>query len=416
MPRFLKISTLIVLLTFASCKKIIDVVPITELDASLIFSDDQAAISAVVGLYAKFVASTSMLNSVLSRSLSLYADDLTKSTTTNSSDNSFLNNQIKTTDLTILELWNSSYYHIYFSNIILLKLKTSYRLSTAVKKQLEGETKFVRALVYFYLVNLFGDIPLVLDTDPSKTAGLSRYPAIEIYRQIVSDLQDAKKLLSLNYPVSFDVPSNRIRANKGAAAALLAKVYLYMKDYINAELQSSWVINCDVYGLEANPDNVFLAKSNETILGLCPLSNSYNTIEAKLFAGNTTRPSFILTESVLNGFEGGDLRTIAWMRSVNVSGKTVKIPYKYKVVESDQIKEYIVLLRLAEVYLIRAEVNAMIGKYKEAIDDINQIRNRSRATLLLYNLSLPQIITAVEQENQREFFTELGHRWFDLRR
>ncbi len=97
-------------------------------------------------------------------------------------------------------------------------VEKSKTLSVAVKEQLLGEAKFLRAFFYFYLVNLYGDVPLIISTDYVVNAKSSRTDLLQVYDQIVRDLIDAQRNLSVSY-----VSSERVRPNQSVATALLAR-------------------------------------------------------------------------------------------------------------------------------------------------------------------------------------------------
>jgi hypothetical protein len=229
---------------------------------------------------------------------------------------------------------------------------------------------------------------------------------------MISDLKDAENLLENLYPTA-----NRTRPNKYAAAALLARVYLYRKDWINAEAQASLIIGSGMYSLDTDLNSVFLAGSNETIWQLKPVVPSRNTWEGYLVlpASANSTPTYLLTNSLVDAFEPGDQRKVAWTKSRTFAGHTVFYPVKYKVKTSSTVSEYYVVLRLAEQYLVRAEARAMQGDYSGAAEDINLIRDRvglSPKTAA----TQAEILLAIEKERRVELFAEWGHRWFDLKR
>jgi hypothetical protein len=341
-------------------------------------------------------------------------------------NNPFFTNNLLPTTGDISAIWNAAYYDIYTTNAAIEGLQASATLSTAIKNQLTGEAKFLRAFIYFYLVNYFGDVPLATTTAYAATSLLPRSPATIVYQQIISDLKDAKDLLATDYSVSKD---ERTRANAWAATALLARVYLYTSDWANAEAQATAVINnTGDYTLAAAADlnTVFLANNREAILQLQDIN-----IDNFLFAtqeGNTfippdptINPNYILTDQLLAAFEPDDLRRINWVDSNDFSGSGTfyYYPHKYKVRETtpDNITEYYVLLRLAEQYLIRAEARAQQSNPDGALADVNMIRLRANLLPLSDpSISKEQLLAAIAQERRVEFFAEWGHRWFDLKR
>lgn len=400
----------------SSCKRIIDIVPVTEIDASVIFFDERSATNAVVGIYAKMQETQSFFNGYLSRYPGLYSGELMKTSPSNATDNSFWDNNLQPTGAIISEFWNSGYFYVYCANLSIEKLANSSSIRTEAKNALLGELKFLRAFVYFYLVNLYGDIPLVLTSDPDSSSLLKRAPQMDVYKQIVRDLEDAFKSLPEAYPLSYNAPSDRIRPNRAVAAAFLAKVSLFLKDFHQAEQYSSRVIDSGIYSLETNLEHSFIATAKELIFGLYPTNTRYNTVEARLFLANPSKPGFGLTSHVIQKFLPDDLRLKHWIKPVSTSAGLVYVPYKYKVYESNQVLEYTVILRLPELYLIRAEARWNIGKYTDAIQDINVLRSRAQTDLLSTNLASDQLRQTIEDEYLRELFAENGHRWFQLKR
>ena len=97
-------------------------------------------------------------------------------------------------------IWRFAYFHIYQANAVIEELGKSGSVSAAVKQQLTAEAKFVRAFCHFYLVNLFGDIPLVVTTDYRMNSVLGRTDKESVYRQIIADLKDAQAGLNEAYP------------------------------------------------------------------------------------------------------------------------------------------------------------------------------------------------------------------------
>jgi hypothetical protein len=121
---------------------------------------------------------------------------------------------------------------------------------------------------------------------------------------------------------------------------------------------------------------------------------------------------------LLNGFESGDERKNAWIKSTTINGITYNFPYKYKVrttAAGAPKAEYNMVLRLGEQYLIRAEARARQGNIPGAQSDLNAIR--ARAGLLNTPAGdKASLLLAIENERRVELFSEWGHRWFDLKR
>src|SRR3569833_1085917 len=164
-------------------------------------------------------------------------------------------------------LWQNAYQTIYGTNSVIegIAASTAGTLTDSVRKELTAEAKFVRAFCYFYLVNLFGDVPLALTADFNKTRNMPGTPVKDVYRQIILDLKDAQAALAADYSAA-GAAMERTVPNRWAATALLARAYLYTADYATAEIQATAVIdNSSLYGLETDPNNTFLANSREAI-------------------------------------------------------------------------------------------------------------------------------------------------------
>jgi starch-binding outer membrane protein, SusD/RagB family len=405
--------TLPLVLLLGSCKKFVDVPsPTTQLQTGSVFADGPSAVSAVNGLYSLVTLnSLTILNGGMTIHAGLSADEL-QNTTSDLSLDQYVNNALVPTEQYLSSrLWSSAYKSIYQANAILEGLGQSTTIADSVKKQLRGEMLTFRSLEYFYLGNLFGDVPLVISTDYRKTAAMPRTAVTQIYQQLITDLTEAKTLMKDLYP-----SANRARPNKWTAAALLARVYLYTGKWQEAESESSQVIGSGVYNL-VSLSNVFQSMaSQETIWQLARDNN--NTSEGQSFipSSTTVKPTYALTPYLLNAFQSGDGRKSQWLSSNTVAGITYYYPYKYKTRSSTPTSEYYIVLRLAEQYLIRAEARAQQNQLPGAVSDLNLIRNRAGLAPLPSTLTQVQVLAAVSQERQMELFSEWGNRWLDLKR
>jgi hypothetical protein len=286
-----------------------------------------------------------------------------------------------------------------------------------------GEAKFMRAFFYFYLVNMYGDVPLVITSNYKVNANMPRTSTQDVYKQIISDLMDAQNLLSSNYLdgnlQKYAGSPEKVRPTKWAATALLARVYLYTSDYANAEAQATAVINQNPLFSLSPLNSAFLKNSSEAILQLQVVYSSGHTDDADMFIITTgfsnSRP-VRLSDTLMNSFEATDARKIPgnWVNTVTLSGITYYYPYKYKS-KTNGLAEYEMLLRLGEQYLIRAEARAHLNNIGGAQTDLNTIRNRAGLGATTAN-DQASLLIAILHERQVELFSEWGHRWFDLKR
>jgi hypothetical protein len=402
------------LLLFSSCRKFTEVpAPQNLILDDAIFSNDATANSAVVGLYSQFMRPHLFLaNSGSSVFPALSADEL-YNTTPDANFDALRSNDIPSNLIEVLGyLWNPGFEAIYQCNALLEGFSKPNGLSSAVQQQLRGETLFVRAFVYFYLVNLFGDLPLPLSTDYRVNAVLPRTPAANVYQQITADLQAAVEDLPAQ-----PIAAGRTRPNKWAAQALLARVHLYLGHWEEAVTASSLVINNTDFVLGSNLETVFLTGSKETIWQLSPVGGLTYTSQASQFIpfNASIRPSLSTTANLWQSFEAGDNRANNWLKTVTIAGETYHYPFKYKDVSGTAIIENNIVFRLAEQYLIRAEALAMLGQAEPALQDLNKIHQRA-GLVPLVSLTGESLLRAIEKERFVELFTEWGHRWFDLKR
>jgi hypothetical protein len=114
-------------------------------------------------------------------------------------------------------------------------------------------------------------------------------------------------------------------------------------------------------------------------------------------------------------FENNDQRKMNWLKTNIVSGQSYYYPFKYKIRSGTPVTEYLIVLRLAEQYLIRAEARTRQNNLQGAKSDLNEIRKRSGLPDTDANTK-DEMQIAIEHERQTELFAEWGHRWFDLKR
>jgi hypothetical protein len=408
---------LIVLSTLTSCKKLIDLPgnPPALITKAQQYSDSASALSAVAGVYTYYQAKGfgySDANFTIATGLS--ADEI--STTVTSSDNpQFYSYTLTPLNRSIIALWQYPYQAMYQVNDVLENIRNNSNLSASFVKQITGEMEVVRALYYFNLVNIYGDLPLVTSTDYETTAHLPRSPVDSVYTRIIADLTDAVKNLPADYP-----SSGRLRPNLYAAKTLLAKTYLYRGQWQNAFNEADDIIHSNVYSLSnVSLNSVFSDGSKEAIWQL-PVKNSYQqTAEAQNFVPTSgTTPKYLVTPFLLGQFEAGDQRLQNWIGTSVVNGNQLKYPFKYKnkLATSVPLEDYMIF-RLGEVLLIHAEAAAHLNNLAQALTDVNTIRTRAGLAGSDADVSSQDaVLNAVMHERQTELCFEWGNRWFDLKR
>jgi starch-binding outer membrane protein, SusD/RagB family len=419
--------SIMMILALSSCTKLISISPpISTITTAEVFADSADATAALLGVYSN-LSNTGGNFSIASGAISMYtglsSDELVDFGLIGA--NYVYINQV-TSQLADIDqyFWTPGYNVLYGVNACIAGVTGAANISQPSKNEILAESKFIRAFINFNLVNLFGGVPLVTTTSYKTNALLPRASIDSVYASIVSDLYDAYSVLPGDYSVSAGA---RIRANKWAAAALLARVYLYENILDSAEEMATAVINnSNLFALEPTPNTVFSINSKEAILqwNLNPSQFPYNcTIEGyNVVPTSGNYPYYYISNQLLSSFEPGDIRRVNWVDSITYSGVVYYYPYKYKngpdqLVVNGSPTEYYTVLRLAEQYLIRAEARLGGGSnILGAIDDINIIRTRAGLNPLSHSITNGEASQALAHERQIELFAEWGHRWFDLKR
>lgn len=412
----------------AGCKKMLEVKrDISLYPKATIFADNRSATAAVTAIYAEMLGENQGTNFASGKEGSLVAlcglssDELSFGYETVFDIKHFEQNDLRATNPYVGTIWKSMFSFIYQTNSILEGLDQSDKLTDSVKAQLQGEAYFIRAFCHFYLTNVFGKAPIIITTDYKMNAVVSRREPAAVYEQVIADLEQARSLMSAHYP-----SAERVRPNKFAATALLARAYLYTEQWDKAAQMATAIINSGAYDLPLDLDQVFLNSSQEAIWQIMPTGVSTNTNEALTFI--LTAPpelsypnSFSLTNALLHAFEPGDTRKTAWVNSADFNGDVFYYPFKYKVNTGSSsnppaaLTEYSMVLRLGEQYLIRAEAFVHLSKIDDAKLDVNRIRSRA-GLLPITSMDQQVVLEAIAQERRIELFAEWGHRWFDLKR
>lgn len=331
----------------------------------------------------------------------------------------------------LLEIWRVHYKMIYLANIAIARIP-GIAMNATTRDRLVNEAKFLRGLMYFNLVRMFGKIPLLLgESNPLEPASAA---PDAVYAQIVQDLKDAS-----NLPKDGQIQEGR--ATQGAAQALLAKVYLTQKDFTNASAEAKKVIDSNVYSLWASYADAFKLSSRggkEAIFSvgfgdgggtisfwevgqfnvrLLPVELS--TARDKV---NNTQGWQTVTKELYNSYLPNDARKAAtYMTSFTADdGKVVTLNNIYIKKYWDEVADPTAggstndfpVIRYADVLLMYAEAQAELGNFPAANDYLNKVKTRAGLTPVAVN-AIAAFREAVLDERRKEFVGE-GQRWFDL--
>jgi starch-binding outer membrane protein, SusD/RagB family len=335
-------------------------------------------------------------------------------------------------------LWQIQYKTIYVANLAIEHIPDpSIVISDNMRARLMGEAKFLRGLMYFNLVRMFGSVPLVLESDGPIKPFAS--PVEDIYAQVIEDLQAAENLPSKN---EYAVGDGRGRATKYAAKGILAKVYLTLHRYQDASDKANEVIESGDYSLWDNYEDVFKianrgGKESVFSVGFGDAGGSLIFWEeagfnVRLLPLQLSQPHYGITENThgwtvgtryaYDSYEPGDERrgvTFFDYPIKNANGTLDYTPYIRKYWDSiaeprgQPSSQDFPLLRYSDIYLMYAEANNELGNTAIAYEYINLVRNRANLTDLQSGLDKDAFRNAILMERMHEFLCE-GQRWFDL--
>ncbi|ANH83404.1 hypothetical protein A8C56_22625 [Niabella ginsenosidivorans] len=448
-----------------SCNRdFLNVPPQGQLTEEQALIDPDAADKLVGGIYnSLYSQSTLGVNWIVLGSIA--SDDADKGSTP--SDNGFnvsdVDNFTFDANTTIFNnIWTGYYGAISRANKALAILDAS-SIDESIKKRLTGEAKFLRGLFYFNLVRAFGGVPKLIVVPKPEEANNDEYQTRaskeEIYDLITADLQEAVTDL----PEKGETGTQVGRANKGAAQALLAKVYLYLKDWQKTYDLSLAVMTSGKYDLATDYTNMFRevgANNIESIFevqtgpsksttgscdGISPNFSNFqgpraksgwpnNIIDGKVYSGDLGFGMNTPSEDLANAYEDGDKRRAGTIIFISPTSTTTlwdgfQIPsqpsvensrYNYKgyhspfketlpcsgsVNDKDNKPKNIRVIRFAEVLLMNAEAAIHLGK--DAQTPLDRVRSRAGLTVV------PATEANIWKERRIELAME-SDRFFDI--
>lgn len=407
------IAVFYVLTAMMSCEKMLEVdLPENQMLSETVFQDAQTANSVLSGLYAGLWEASPIAGDQSGRILSLYTDDLTYyAVNATNGLPEISNNTLIDTNQFVSSMWSAAYQKIYVSNSIIEGLENSSSISTAEKSRMTGEALTIRSVLFFYLQQIYGDIPYPVTTNYQINQSIAKTNSEEVLQRIESDLQEAVELLPDQYR-----SAERIFINKKAAQLMLAKVQMQRSKYAVAESTLKAVIQSSLYQFQNDITKVFLKSGTHIIWQLKPKNSGDPVREATIYYFVNVAPSSMsLSPALVSSFQTGDLRKQYWMAPVTVAGTTWYRAEKYKA-RSANTTENSIVFRLEEAYLLLAESLAKQNKTAEALSYINPIRQRAAQPLLTGTVSQNILLDEILKENRKEFFTEMGRRFIDLKR
>jgi len=403
------------LLTAVSCEKWIETdFPNNQLPTELVFEDEQTAEAALAGLYSSLWSNSLLSGGVEGFGLlgGLYTDDISTVYTPgiNGVSDIYYNAQIPNNSV-VTNVWTNAYQQIYACNSIIEGVRNSTSLSQKVRDRITGEALFVRSMLYFYLQQIYGEIPYTDTTDYTINSQLARMPENEFMTRIETDMSEAANLLQESYR-----NAERIYPNRYAAILILAKIKMLLNKNTEAELLLQSVIQSPLYSFQNDLAKVFQKGGGHILWQLKPGNANEATKEAVLYNFTAAPLSFMVNTDLVSQYSAADLRKQQYITAVTFQSQTHYKVSKYRNLTGNNPNEYSVIMRLEEVQLLLAEVLIQQGKVGEAVNLINKTRLRAGLAALSTGLSAPAAMNELRIEKRKELFSEQGIRFFDLKR
>src|ERR1700761_4380048 len=355
------------MLYLASCKKFLTVQPVDYVSDQVTIVDATSAQTAVRGVY-RALASDSYYGSLF-QTFGYLPGDNVQWTGSQSVIQQFISHNISADNGNLESVWDGIYATINISNHVIAKIPavTDPTLTTGLKNQLTGEGYFIRSLAYFDLARTWGGVPITLKptTAPNSQDSVARSTVAQVYAQVISDLNAADSLLPL------PATQNPVRANRETAWALKARYYLYQKNWALAESYASQVIaDTKNYSLLTPYSSFFQPASaiatKDSVFELsysATYTNGHRGYWQPPANGGTRQwaPNDAFVALVNDPSIGGNRNTLIAKTSAGLWYGNLY----YRSPATDPAY----IIRIAELYLIRAEARAQQNKLNDASTD-----------------------------------------------
>jgi hypothetical protein len=418
------------LLLFSSCKKFLEVESPNDVANDNMFTDGASLLSARIGLY-NTLQNAAYYGGYFPLMIDAYSDNGAAGGYDSPQLNQFNDKALGADNIFISNFWVAAYNTIYTANQIIAHVDgiKDPALSDEVRADVKGEAYCIRALAHFDLLRTFGEhwdlsskygIPVV-QTVASPSDIFPRNTVIETYDAILADLNEALTLVS----------NDDVEYGSGAKTAgfvtnylvqgLMARVYLYMKDYSNAAAMATDMINSQAFSLASDPSVIYTTKlSSESIFELqfnVQDQSEYNNLSYVRDDALRVDVSFLANEDLDLFFQQrpADTRTSLVNFDPEINDPSIQPDgrtQKYRGEDTKDNSAYI--MRIAEIYLIRAEARGAMSDFKGCAEDLQAIADQ-RGGYGIPEIDMLNFESVVQDERRAELNFE-GHRYFDLAR
>ncbi len=397
------------LLTSFGCTEFLDPKPVASLIDDLALNESRDVPSVEIGLYAAFrgIAAPKVIAGDMTADMLIHIGTFNQY-------REFSNKQITSTNASASALWGSIYRTIYVANFILERLPSVPGVTEADRNEVTATAHFLRGYAYFVGLYTFGEIPITTTSDLESNRNIPR-----------SSVEDVLQFVKADYEAASGdaLPEESVNAgfiSQYAVMAAKARLALYEEDWVTAEELTSQIIDSEKYTLVDDFSDIVLTDfTDEAILEVGYTVSDDPGTDANfglndLFEGRREIIPSNQTVVALNNDESGDrFSTLSFNLSELGGVDNGWSVAKYGTADEDN--NNIIVFRLAEMYLIRAEARAQQNKLfggNGALNDVNALRTRANAAPAVAN-SREQMLQVIERERLYELAYE-GHRWYDL--
>lgn len=405
------LGSVVILFASACSDSFLDKDPISNFSGQGFYKKPSDAQAGVTGIY-------NSMQSLFRLNFAYWGEGRADNVTTRHSGDPFALQQNALTPIINSARWDNFYTLISRANYAIKYTPQVFGDGDSeLKKQLLGQSHALRAVAYFYLVRIWGNVPLVTEPYESveQNVFVSRNSAEEVLAKVEEDLLFAVE----NCASSYSGARNRVLMTKGAAYAFLTQLYMWQKKYDKAIATAEKVLADSQYSLVSMSDwnDIFVkGVSTESIFEV-----GYNEVQTnalRILYALGSDSDYVPSARFIASIETGDLRK---PRIYDVSQAQPRKIWKFfgqgfNDESPDPSSNNIVLTRLADIILLKAEAHAYLNQSTEALELLNRIRRRAGLSVMdesAANNLYGSLSGAVLHERSIELCFE-GHRWFDL--
>jgi starch-binding outer membrane protein, SusD/RagB family len=431
--RFNKIFTVTALtstMLFAACSDVIEVEPIFQKDGSQIYKNLDDYQFALTGSYALmrqvgYFGSGGQTTSTWANLPDMMADNLVQTTEDLANWQPQVDWTFNTAESDVEIAWTAAYGVIAQANLTLRGIDAFTSVDAARVNRIKGQALAIRAMAHFDLLRFFGEeydrnstkkgIPYV--TEVNIELRPARLTVRETWDRIFVDMLAAETALAS--VTGINTATNKSNLDVTAVRGLLARMYLYSKEYASAESYATTVINAVPLASRTNFPNIWKDASVAEVIWSVAFNAGEGSPATGVHAGANNRNRFRPEPALEATFDQvNDVRFSSYFasRALGTNNRRILTKYLGRGTAVDNLVNW-KALRTGEMYLIRAEARVRQGGVKEVqgLADLNDLRAARITGYVPEVLVGTALLNAIELERRKELVGE-GHRWFDLKR